>query len=49
MDSSSSVIYEKTILAENTGYICIDLECGTYALNLTNQWGDYLYGTFEIE
>lgn len=49
IDSSSFVVYEKIILAENTGSICVNLEKGSYTLNLTNQWGGYLYGTFEIK
>ncbi|WP_423130632.1 hypothetical protein [Gaoshiqia sp. Z1-71] len=26
-----------------------DFEAGRYFLELTNQWGDYLYGYFQIE
>lgn len=49
---SSTMVYEETVLAEKTGYILIDLEdnkSGVYTLNLTNQWGDHLYGEFTLE
>ena len=49
---SSTMVYEETVLAEKTGYILIDLKdnkSGVYTLNLTNQWGDRLYGEFTLE
>lgn len=49
---SSTMVYEETVLAEKTGYILIDLKdnkSGVYTLNLTNQWGDHLYGEFALE
>ena len=49
---SSTMVYEETVLAEKTGYILIDLKdnkSGVYTLNLTNQWGDHLYGEFTLE
>ena len=49
---SSTIVYEETVLAEKTGYILIDLKdnkSGVYTLNLTNQWGDHLYGEFTLE
>lgn len=48
----STMVYEETVLAEKTGYILIDLKdnkSGVYTLNLTNQWGDHLYGEFALE
>ena len=44
-----TVVYEATLYAPDT-FIAIpleQLEDGTYGLELTNQWGDYLYGEFE--
>ena len=44
-----AVVYETTLYAPDT-FIAIpleQLEDGTYGLELTNQWGDYLYGEFE--
>ncbi len=44
-----TVVYETTLYAPDT-FIAIpleQLEDGTYGLELTNQWGDYLYGEFE--
>ena len=49
---SSTMVYEETVLAEKTGYILIDFKdnkSGVYTLNLTNQWGDHLYGEFTLE
>ena len=49
---SSTMVYEETVLVEKTGYILIDLKdnkSGVYTLNLTNQWGDHLYGEFTLE
>ena len=49
---SSTMVYEETVFAEKTGYILIDLKdnkSGVYTLNLTNQWGDHLYGEFTLE
>ena len=49
---SSTMVYEETVLAEKTGYILIDLKDNksrVYTLNLTNQWGDHLYGEFTLE
>ena len=49
---SPTMVYEETVLAEKTGYILIDLKdnkSGVYTLNLTNQWGDHLYGEFTLE
>ena len=49
---SSTMVYVETVLAEKTGYILIDLKdnkSGVYTLNLTNQWGDHLYGEFTLE
>ena len=49
---SSTMVYEETVLAEKTGYILIDLKdnkSGVYTLNLTNQWGDHLYGEFTLD
>lgn len=44
-----SILYEETLYRPQTATtIALDfLEPGTYGLELTNQWGDYLYGTFE--
>lgn len=45
-----TVIYETTLYESNT-FIAIPLdqiEEGTYGLELTNQSGGYLYGTFDI-
>lgn len=43
--------YEKTYPASEAYLITIDLSSapkGSYSLDLTNQWGDHLSGTFEI-
>ena len=45
----AAVVYETTLYAPDT-FIAIpleQLEDGTYGVELTNQWGDYLYGEFE--
>lgn len=44
-----NILYEETLYRPQTATtITLDfLEPGTYGLELTNQWGDYLYGTFE--
>ena len=45
----AAVVYETTLYAPDT-FIAISLEQledGTYGVELTNQWGDYLYGEFE--
>lgn len=47
----SSYIYETTVPASDAYFISIDLANapeGEYQLVLTNQWGDYLTGNFEI-
>ncbi len=52
ISKSCVVVYEETVPALVTQYIQIDLsgiESDTYHLELTNQWGDYLYGDFWIE
>lgn len=49
--NASTVAYEMTISADQTDYACIDLnglESGTYFLELTNQWGDHVYGCFQL-
>lgn len=43
--------YEKMYPASEAYLIAIDLSVapkGSYTLDLTNQWGDHLFGTFEI-
>lgn len=44
-----NILYEETLYRPQTATtIALDfLEPGTYGLELTNQWGDFLYGTFE--
>ena len=44
-----NILYEETLYSPQTATtIALDfLEPGTYRLELTNQWGDYLFGTFE--
>lgn len=46
---NGSILYEETIYSPQTATtIALDfLEPGTYRLELTNQWGDYLFGSFE--
>lgn len=46
------VLHEVKISASETDYTMIDLggfDADTYALDLTNQWGDHLHGEFEKE
>ena len=44
-----NILYEKTLFSPQMAItIALDfLDPGTYRLELTNQWGDFLYGTFE--
>lgn len=52
ISQNNETISEQTVPAPETGHIAIDLsnfEPGFYFLELTNQWGDYLYGYFQIE
>lgn len=44
-----NILYEETLYQPQTETtIALDfLDTGTYRLELTNQWGDFLYGTFE--
>jgi len=45
-------LFEQTVPSSETGCVTIDLsnfEAGNYFLELTNQWGGYLYGSFSIE
>lgn len=44
-----NILYEETLYSPQTATtIALDfLDPGTYRLELTNQWGDYLFGTFE--
>ena len=44
-----NILYAETLYRPQTATtIALDfLEPGTYGLELTNQWGDYLFGTFE--
>lgn len=44
-----NILYEETLYSPQTATtIALDfLDPGTYRLELTNQWGGYLYGTFE--
>lgn len=52
ISESDETIFQQTVPAPETGQITIDLsnfEPGYYFLELTNQWGDYLYGYFQIE
>lgn len=46
------VLYEARVSASEAEYTMIDLgglDADTYVLDLTNQWGDHLYGIFEKE
>lgn len=46
------VLYEARVLASEAEYTMIDLgglDADAYVLDLTNQWGDHLYGIFEKE
>ena len=45
----STMVYEETVLAENILIDLKDNKSGVYTLNLTNQWGDHLYGEFALE
>ncbi|WP_423128662.1 DUF3244 domain-containing protein [Gaoshiqia sp. Z1-71] len=52
ISESNETLFQQTVPASETGQIAIDLsdfEPGCYFLELTNQWGDYLYGYFQIE
>lgn len=52
ISNNEAVVYEKTIPAAKTAYITIELDgedAGLYRLDLSNSWGDYLSGDFEIE
>ena len=44
-----NILYEETLYSPQTATtIALDfLDPGTHRLELTNQWGGYLYGTFE--
>ena len=46
---NGNILYEETLYSPQTATtIALDfLDPGTYRLELTNQWGDYLFGTFE--
>lgn len=51
ISNDSGFSYKETVPSDNTSYIIIDLSNapkGEYRLDLTNQWGDHLYGDFEI-
>ena len=46
------VLYEARVSASEAEYTMSDLgglDADTYVLDLTNQWGDHLYGIFEKE
>ncbi|MGV8139159.1 MAG: DUF3244 domain-containing protein [Mangrovibacterium sp.] len=52
ISQSDETVFEQTVPASETECITIDLsnfEAGSYFLELTNQWGDYLYGYFYLE
>ena len=52
ISQNNVTLLEQTIPSSETGCITIDLsnfEGGNYFLELTNQWGGYLYGSFSIE
>lgn len=52
ISQTDETILEQTVPASETERITIDLsnlEAGSWFLELTNQWGDYLYGCFYIE
>lgn len=52
ISQSGETVFEQTVPASETERITIDLsnfEAGSYFLELTNQWGDYLYGYFYLE
>lgn len=48
----SEVVYEQTVPAAEAKNITVNLDelsNGSYSLDLTNQWGDYLHGDFDIQ
>lgn len=52
ISQNDEAIFEQTVPAPETERITIDLsnlEAGSCFLELTNQWGDYLYGYFHLE
>lgn len=44
LDASNQIVYERTVLAEDTGYISISLAQEYNILKLTNLYGGCLYG-----
>lgn len=51
ISGTEGIVYEATYPAENSACIVIDLDSslhGEYTLELTNQWGCYLVGVFEL-
>lgn len=51
ISGAEGIVYEATYPAENSACIVIDLDSslrGEYTLELTNQWGCYLVGVFEL-
>lgn len=51
ISGAEGIVYEATYSAENSACIVIDLDSslhGEYTLELTNQWGCYLVGVFEL-
>lgn len=52
ISQNDDLIFDQTVPASETKSITIDLsdfEAGDYLLELSNQWGNYLYGYFSIE
>jgi len=52
ISQDGETIFEQTVPASETEHVTVDLsnfEAGSYFLELTNQWGDYLYGYFYLE
>jgi hypothetical protein len=52
ISQNNVTLFEQTVLSSETGCFTIDLsnfEAGQYFLELTNQWGGYLYGYFYLE
>lgn len=52
VSQGSEVVYEQTVPAAEAKNITINLDelsNGSYSLDLTNQWGDYLHGDFDIQ
>lgn len=50
-DSEGNVVYETIVVAEDTGYVCIDLsdlKHHSYRLDLINQVGGFLYGLMSL-